>query len=232
MRKRRVMSGYTERHWRQLIPEQRRAGSTVPVKQNASTFRTRRRIHDAFMALAETRDVSSITVNDVTVEAGLNRTTFYLHYPDIHALLHAVIEDLTFRQQEAGRRLLERESTENDEVDESFFSTMAERPQFFLSLLRSTAREQLVEKLMRDHASFFLAQWEKDGITTGPGGIDLQLCATFVAGGVHALTVDWLESGMPVDPLEISERAYQLGMAVISAKDVAHLRLRRPVEAE
>ena len=204
----------------------------VPVKQNASTFRTRRRIHDAFMALAETRDVSAITVNDVTAEAGLNRTTFYLHYPDLHALLEAVIEDLTFRQQEAGRRLLEREASRNEAIEESFFSTMAERPHFFLSLLRSTAREKLVDKLMHDHMSFFLAQWEKDGITAGPDGIDLRLCATFVAGGVHALTVDWLENGMPVDPVVISEQAYQLGMAVIAPQEVAHLPLRRPVEAE
>ena len=54
----------------------------------------------------------------------------------------------------------------------------------------------------------------------------------FVAGGVHALTVDWLENGMPVDPVVISEQAYQLGMAVIAPQEVAHLPLRRPVEAE
>lgn len=204
----------------------------MAVKQNASTFRTRRRIHDAFMTLAETRDVSAITVNDVTAEAGLNRTTFYLHYTDIHALLDAVIDDLTFRQQAAGRRLLEREEEVDEAVEESFFSTMAERPQFFLSLLRSTAREKLVERLMNDHMSFFLAQWERDGITTGPNGIDLRTCATFVAGGVHALTVDWLENGMPVEPVAISERAYELGMAVIFAQDVPHLELAEPTRAE
>lgn len=184
------------------------------------------------MALAETRDVSAITVNDVTAEAGLNRTTFYLHYPDIHALLDAVIDDLTFRQQAAGRRLLEREGEADEVLEETFFSTMAERPQFFLSMLRSTAREKLVERLMHDHSSFFLAQWEKDGITSGPAGIDLPTCATFVAGGVHALTVDWLENGMPVEPVVISERAYQLGMSVISAQDVPHLQLTPPARAE
>lgn len=210
------------------MPEQRSVVSTVAVKRNASTFRTRRRIHDAFMSLAERIDVSAITVNDVTAEAGLNRTTFYLHYPDIHVLLDAVIEDLAFRQQEAGRRLLEQEPGEGDTVEESFFSTMAERPQLFLSLLRSTAREKLVERLMHDHVSFFLAQWKRDGITSGPGGIDLRLCATFVAGGVHALTVDWLEQGMPVEPVVISQRAYQLGMAVISAPEVPHLSLTAP----
>lgn len=200
----------------------------MSVKQNASTFRTRRRIHDAFMSLAETRDVSSITVNDVTDVAGLNRTTFYLHYPDIHALLDAVIDELTSRQQEGGRRLLEWEAAQGEEWEETFFSTMAERPQFFLNLLRSTAREKLAAKLMRDHMTYFLAQWEKDGIASGPGGIDLHLCATFVAGGVHALTVDWLESGMPIDPVEISDQAYQLGMSVIAAKDVVRLPLAQP----
>ena len=207
-------------------------GITVAVKQNASTFRTRRRIHEAFMTLAETRDVSAITVNDVTGAAGLNRTTFYLHYPDIHGLLDAVIEDLTFRQQEAGRRLLERELGEDDTLEETFFSTMAERPQFFLSLLRSTAREKLVERLMHDHSSFFLAQWQRDGISSGPGGIDLRTCATFVAGGVHALTVDWLENDMPVEPVVISEQAYQLGMAVVTAQDVPHLALVQPSRGE
>lgn len=184
------------------------------------------------MTLAETRDIAAITVNDVTAEAGLNRTTFYLHYPDIHALLDAVIDDLTLRQQAAGRRLLEHEATGDDVVEESFFSTMAERPQFFLSLLRSTAREKLVERLMHDHASFFLAQWRKDGITSGPGEIDLETCATFVAGGVHALTVDWLENGMPVEPVVISQRAYQLGMALISVEEVPRLQLIQPARAK
>lgn len=207
-------------------------GSTVVAKQNASTFRTRRKIHDAFMALVQTRDVATISVSDVTNEAGLNRTTFYLHYPDIDALLEAVIDDLTSRQQEAGRQLLAWDATEGETVEETFFSTMAERPHVFLGLLRSTAREKLVEKMMRDHASFFLAQWERTGITSGPGGIDLATCATFVAGGVHALTVDWLEQGMPVEPVVISEQAYQLGMAVITAPNVPQLSLTAPARPE
>jgi AcrR family transcriptional regulator len=197
----------------------------MPVRHNASTFRTRRRIHDAFMTLVESRDVADISVNDVTNAAHLNRTTFYLHYPDIHALLDAVIEELTSRQQEGGRRLLEWDPSQGDTWQETFFGTIAERPHIFLSLLRSTAREKLAGKLMRDHEAFFLAQWRKDGITSGPGGVDLRLCATFVAGGVHALTVDWLENGMPVDPVTISEQAYQLGMAVIASQEVARLPL-------
>lgn len=199
----------------------------VAVKQNASTFRTRRKIHDAFMTLVRERDVATISVSDVTSAAGLNRTTFYLHYPDMNALLDAVIDEVTFQQQTLGRRLLETEVTEDDEVKESFFSTMAERPEFFLGLLQSTAREKLVAKLMHDHTSFFLAQWERNGITEGPNGIDLQQCATFVAGGVHALTVDWLERGMPVDPNVMSDQAYQLSMAVISAQNVPRLPLAR-----
>ena len=103
----------------------------MAVRQNASTFRTRRKIHDAFMALAQTRDVARITVSDVTAEAGLNRTTFYLHYPDIATLLDAVIDELMDRLGEGARTLLARDRTADREWRETFYHTMAERPHLF-----------------------------------------------------------------------------------------------------
>jgi AcrR family transcriptional regulator len=199
----------------------------VAVKQNASTFRTRRRIHDAFLTLVETRDVAEISVSDVTTQAGLNRTTFYLHYQDIHALLDAVIDEIMDRLQEGGRKLLEWDGSTDEGWQETFYRTMAERPELFISLLRSTAREKMVSRFMEDHKAWFLARWEKDGVIPPDGWPDLQTCATWVAGGVHALTVEWLESGMPVSPEVLAEQAYALGMAAIGQVDPGPLPLSR-----
>lgn len=205
---------------------------TVATKQNASTFRTRRKIHDAFMALAEGRDVAAITVNDVTREARLNRTTFYLHYPDIHALLDAVIDELMDRLQEGGRRLLAWDGSSDEGWQETFYATMAERPQLFISLLRSTAREKMASRLMADHVEWFLARWEKEDLSPPPGWPDLRTCATFVAGGVHALTVDWLEAGMPVSPERLAEHAYFLGMGAVGQVEPGPLPLGQTVDAQ
>lgn len=204
-------------------------GSTVAARQNASTFRTRRKIHDAFMALAQTRDVARITVSDVTAEAGLNRTTFYLHYPDIETLLDAVIDELMHRLQEGARTLLARDRTADGEWRETFYHTMAAQPRLFISLLRSTARDMLVSRLMHEHETFFLAQWEKDEVSVPEGWPDLQTCATFAAGGVHALTVNWLVAGMPQTPEEIGNKAFRLGMAVVRQIDTEDLPIHQSV---
>lgn len=181
------------------------------------------------MTLAQTRDVAKITVSDVTAEAGLNRTTFYLHYPDITSLLEAVIDELMHRLHEGARTLLARDENTAGEWRETFYHTMAERPRLFISLLRSTAREQLVSRLMEQHESFFLARWEKDEVTLPEGWPDLHTCATFAAGGVHALTLNWLTSGMPQSPEEIGNRAFRLGMAVVRQIDTEDLPVRLPV---
>jgi AcrR family transcriptional regulator len=189
--------------------------SAKVVKQNASTPRTRGRIHDAFLTLAETQDVSAITVNDVTVTAGLNRTTFYLHYPDIDALLDAVIEDLIERLQEGGRRLLKQGKEIDVPLQDTFFTTIAGHPALFLSLFGGTARKKLEARLLSEHRQWFLARWVQEGVEPAPGGPDLEACASFAAGGVHSLMLHWLETGMTVPAETLSRWTLELGMNVV-----------------
>lgn len=193
----------------------------MPVKsarQNASTPRTRGRIHDAFLKLAESHDVFSITVNDVTNAAGLNRTTFYLHYPDIEALLNAVIDELMVRLNEGGQRLLEWDPASEQEWQETFFRTIAEHPRLFLSLFQSTHQELIVARLLAQHESWFLSRWEQLGYHEPESGPSLAIRATFVAYGVHGLTVSWLESGMKESAETICEWVQELGMSVLSTE--------------
>lgn len=55
--------------------------------------RTRRLLVDALSALMKEKSIPSITVGDLTTRAGVNRATFYAHFPDKFALLeHSVRE--------------------------------------------------------------------------------------------------------------------------------------------
>lgn len=189
--------------------------SVKVVKQNASTPRTRGRIHDAFLTLAESHDVSEITVNDVTSTAGLNRTTFYLHYPDIDALLDAVIEDLIDRLQEGGRRLLDQGKEPDVPLQDTFFTTIAAHPALFLSLFGGTARRKLEARLLSEHKQWFLARWAQERVAPTPDGPDLDARAAFFAGGVHELMLHWLETGMTVPAETLSRWTLELGMTVM-----------------
>jgi AcrR family transcriptional regulator len=55
-------------------------------------LRSRRMLMDALAKLLMIKEFDDISVQEIADEATLNRGTFYLHYPDKHALLKAMTE--------------------------------------------------------------------------------------------------------------------------------------------
>lgn len=56
-------------------------------------IKTRRLIRDAFISLVNERGFKSITVNDISDRAMINRSTFYLHYTDKFDLLQKLVSE-------------------------------------------------------------------------------------------------------------------------------------------
>jgi AcrR family transcriptional regulator len=53
--------------------------------------RTRQQLGEAFQAAVWAKGFQAVTVQDIAARAGVNRTTFYLHFPDKFALAEYVI---------------------------------------------------------------------------------------------------------------------------------------------
>jgi AcrR family transcriptional regulator len=51
-------------------------------------------MNQALIALLEKKDIAFISVTEITQKAGVNRSTFYLHYENIYDLLEETIENL------------------------------------------------------------------------------------------------------------------------------------------
>ena len=65
------------------------------MKQNDSKyFYTASLMNSALLSLLEKKDIEYITVTEITKKAGVNRSTFYLHYDDVYDLLEETIENL------------------------------------------------------------------------------------------------------------------------------------------
>lgn len=186
---------------------------TSTVKTNASTYRTRRRLREALLSLAEREDVSAITVNDVTEQAELNRSTFYLHYPDMDAFVDDVLTQLVDALEEGGRRLLEGQEYGTDEWQETFFRRIGERPELFRRLMMGSDRGSFVTRVLTMHEQWFLQMWKRAGYQEPEHGPSLHVRAKFVAAGVHGLTLHWLESGMTESPETVCEWAFNLGIS-------------------
>lgn len=55
---------------------------------------TKRLLKDALISIMQTTPFDRITVKRLCEEAGINRTTFYLHYPDTETLLTEIEDDI------------------------------------------------------------------------------------------------------------------------------------------
>ena len=63
-------------------------------KSDSKYFYTARLMNHALLSLLEKKDLEFITVTEITKKAGVNRSTFYLHYENIYELLEETIENL------------------------------------------------------------------------------------------------------------------------------------------
>ena len=76
-------------------------------KSESKYFNTALRMDEALIALLEKKDLEYITVKEICHQAGVNRSTFYLHYESIAELLQETMERIDqrflsyFPQQEA-----------------------------------------------------------------------------------------------------------------------------------
>ena len=62
-------------------------------KNNSKYFYTAQLMNQALLELLEKKDLEFITVTEITKKAGVNRSTFYLHYDNIYELLDETIEN-------------------------------------------------------------------------------------------------------------------------------------------
>ena len=77
-------------------------------KSESKYFHTALRMNEALISLLEKKDLEFITAKEICETAGVNRSTFYLHYTDIYNMLDSIEKELfeeletTFQAHAAG----------------------------------------------------------------------------------------------------------------------------------
>ena len=66
-------------------------------KNESKYYYTARLMNQALISLLEKKDIDFISITELTKKAGVNRSTFYLHYDNIYELLEETIENLNIK---------------------------------------------------------------------------------------------------------------------------------------
>jgi len=148
--------------------------------------RTRSLILQAFMEILPEKGFQAVSVQNITEKAGINRATFYAHFPDKYALLDHSIQQM-FRQ-EIEKRMLDA-CHYSDENLKSLIITVCE----FVSKANSYCSpsqpqfESLVEAQVKNQLQGLLEVWlEKEGST-----IDSKTAATAASWAIYGLVLQW-----------------------------------------
>jgi len=148
--------------------------------------RTRKLILQAFMAILPEKGFQALSVQEIAERAGINRATFYAHFPDKYALLDQSIQQ-GFRQ-EVEKRMLDA-CHYSDENLKSLIVTVCE----FVSNANSHCApsqpqfESLVEAQVKNQLQGLLEVWlEKEEST-----IDPKTAATAASWAIYGLVLQW-----------------------------------------
>jgi AcrR family transcriptional regulator len=164
-------------------------------------LRSREALRKSFEELAAERPYANLTIKEVTSRASLDRTTFYLHYPGMHALL----EDCTrvlFDEMRAGIYA-------NKQVDyhqdlsllepfvASVFKHLEKHARFYRAMLGKQG-DPTFKTRFQDQISELIFEPIAGTISSGPNGMQSDMTLRFFSAGFAGLAAWWLEKDMPI----------------------------------
>ena len=167
---------------------------------NRSVRNTKRRLHEALLALMHQKPVKEITIKELTDLANVNRGTFYFHYHDIYELLQAMEDDF-FARFDAVINITVAKGNAYGYLM-AIFPFLGENHQFCQVFLSPHGDRAFVERVKGAVDAKCSAFWRN----AAPSGDERRfaLYNAFIINGCVGVIETWLSDGMQEQPEEIA----------------------------
>ncbi|MCA9969251.1 MAG: TetR/AcrR family transcriptional regulator [Anaerolineales bacterium] len=183
----------------------------MPQKLDRRVRRTRRQLSEALLALIVSRDYDSLTIQDITDTADLNRATFYLHYGSKEELLVAALE-ARFDELVAG--FAAQPQTEppwrDDTPEQLVFAHVAEYAPLYKVLLSERGMGYVVQRIIGYIAAHVRQEIEASPWRQAAPAVPPEIIAQHAAGSLFALVSWWVQHDMPYPAAEMAALANRL----------------------
>lgn len=193
-------------------------------RSESKYFATAAKMDEAFLQLLEKKDFAYITVKEICEMAGVNRSTFYLHYETIGDLLAESVEHmnkqfLTYMQKDKDAfvaKLCDCPMEELYLVTPEYLTPYLSYIREYQRLFRTALENAVVLRLENSYAG--LSQYVLSPILEryGVPEQDRNYIMAFYLQGLMAIITEWLKNDC-IDPIEQIIAVIQ--KCVMSAKD-------------
>lgn len=172
-------------------------------KNETKYLNTARLMNEALLLLLEKKNYEFITVKEICEKAGVNRSTFYLHYETIDDLLTESLTYLINKRNDKykGKELLDKNIIENSTLDELVLITPGyilpylefakENKRVFLAAISQpqTFRSDLIfDRLFKECVSHIMARFNIPEA-------DRRYMLTYYLNGMSSVIISWIQGG-------------------------------------
>lgn len=178
--------------------------------------RTRAQLTNALVRLAAERDLADITIAELTRDAGVNRATFYLHYATKEAVLLGAIDDVTAQLSAGAAAATGDELDDTDHAPrhtEAFFAELENRAPLYRRILGPTGSPAVVARLADGLQRVVMDEIRRRAPDDWDDDRAIERRAAFVAGGVLAAAVSWLNADRRPPAAEEAVEVWRLVLA-------------------
>ena len=180
------------------------------MPENRKVQYTRMVLADSLIELMRTKSFEKITIRELCELANVNRSTFYLHYEDIYALLRYIEEDtLTWAQafvEELNESHMEGEGATVRSL-ERLFECFVENSKYLQVLMSERGDPDFQKKIFSAAYQMCDLSSEHSGFTV-PFSEDLRFI--FIVNGGVGIVQHWLKNGLKESPREIAKVIYDM----------------------
>ena len=170
----------------------------MPQEKDRRVRRTRARLEQAMLELMQEKDARSVTVQELTRRADVNRGTFYAHYKDIFDLLDRLLS--SYSDQELSRELTP--------LLADVFRFVRDEPVLRVALRDQATQNSFFRRLDQLIYQKYREDWRGLFLPT-----DRQLwsgCLDFMVAGAVGLIRGWMDRGFQEDPEQLAQLANRL----------------------
>lgn len=183
-------------------------------KPDRRVQRTRRLLQESLTSLILEKGYDAVTIEDITEQADLGRTTFYLHYKDKEELLmqslEAVFDDLVGQIQQ---RTIDEWVAHGQGPWTLAFAHAAENARFYQIILSGQGGDGIKKRVQNYIAASIketvVARAQEVGATPS---LPIDVLANYIASSLLGLIAWWLEDERPYTVAQMDEYFRQLTM--------------------
>ena len=172
------------------------------MNQDTRYVQTEEKIRSTFLRMLGTVGFQKITIRRLIEDAGINRSTFYLHYEDKYALLHALEQELLDEVDDFLTGMFRKFSENGEEIRPSLITSAATFLQEHKDLFLLYAGPKGDPEFMQQYGSAMWNNLTAFGIIPPLDETHAAYLRSAFTGAISGMFSHWMQTGFRETPEE------------------------------